>query len=347
MGLFVLLGVGGLVQAPQMAPGLRPTLVNTVAPAILVDVHVEADVHGAGRVQASASSRNGQALTHIHSEGLANGHASVNAPTCRGTCEPLSSSTPMGRDDPELTKESALTKVNGPAGARLVVNGDFVNLRAGPGTDYAVAGVALRGQMFVIEGRSADGRWWQVAPTTLAEAWISNELVQVIEASGVPVLNGWPTAVATLTPTAMPVAMPAPTAPSDYPFAVVRTAQHREANSVTLYVWIHNAAGQALDGYLLDVRQNGVLAPGLRARSAALPLGSTRPACPGCAEDEPYNLKQAWDNRVVYPGMTYGGVWTVQLVDGGGVPVSAVVLFTLAPDDPHLELFVEFQKGDE
>lgn len=356
LGLLGLLLVGRVDQAPRLWPGPvpaaplpLPTPIASVAPAILVDVHVEADVHGAGRVQASASSRNGQALTQIQSEGLANGRAAVNAPTCSGTCEPLPTAPAL-----RLAEEDPLAQVNGPAGARLRVTSELVNLRAGPSTAYGVVGSAQRGQVLAIVGRSEDAGWWQVTlrrASGVDEAWINDELVQVLEASGVPVQTGLPTMwatplpPATPIPSATPLATPTPT--RAYAFAVQRAAQHSEANSVTLYVWIHDADGQALDGYFVDVRQNGVLAPGLRERSAPLRLGSTRPACPGCVEDEPYNLKQAWDNRVVYPGLVYAGVWAVQLVDGSGTPVSEVVRFTLAVADPRMELFIDLQKGRE
>jgi hypothetical protein len=64
------------------------------------------------------------------------------------------------------------------AGIVVVITGDAVNLRAGPGTDYDVVGQASVGQRYPALARSAAGDWWQIDVDGLA-AWISAGLARV------------------------------------------------------------------------------------------------------------------------------------------------------------------------
>lgn len=94
-----------------------------------------------------------------------------------------------------------------PAGAPTATAADYVNVRTGPGTSYAVLGVASPGASAEVSGKSADGGWWQVKiPTTYTSTgsgWVSagyvytqnTENVPVVEASALP-----PTAPATPPP---------------------------------------------------------------------------------------------------------------------------------------------------
>jgi hypothetical protein len=52
-----------------------------------------------------------------------------------------------------------------------------VNVRSGPGLDYAVEGFIADGQVAQVSGRSADGRWWRIACPQDASGfcWISAE----------------------------------------------------------------------------------------------------------------------------------------------------------------------------
>ncbi len=82
----------------------------------------------------------------------------------------------------------------------LLITGDTVNLRGGPGTAYPVVGQAGRGQRFPALGRNAAGDWWQIAADGRA-AWVSAGLASVEgHTAALPV-------IATAEPTAQP-AMP-------------------------------------------------------------------------------------------------------------------------------------------
>jgi hypothetical protein len=92
-----------------------------------------------------------------------------------------------------------------------------MNLRAGPGTDYALAGAAKAGQPLEIVGRNQAGTWWQVCCTAGKPAWLSAALATVQgDAAGVPV------------PASIPPPPPKPTAkpgPDLTPLARDKTQQ--------------------------------------------------------------------------------------------------------------------------
>ena len=48
-----------------------------------------------------------------------------------------------------------------PESAAFTVASDTVNVRGGPGTNYAVLGRVQQGQTFPITGKNAAGDWWQ------------------------------------------------------------------------------------------------------------------------------------------------------------------------------------------
>ncbi len=70
---------------------------------------------------------------------------------------------------------------------------DFVNVRSGPGTNYAVLVVAPPGAAGEVSGQSADGEWWQVrisgqfSPDGLG--WVSADWVITQNTDSVPVVD--------------------------------------------------------------------------------------------------------------------------------------------------------------
>lgn len=61
-----------------------------------------------------------------------------------------------------------------------------VNVRVGPGTGFAIAGLLSTGEAVPILGVSPDGGWWYVA-APFGEGWVSNISVTAANTSGVPV----------------------------------------------------------------------------------------------------------------------------------------------------------------
>jgi len=77
-----------------------------------------------------------------------------------------------------------------PEGAATATALDYVNVRSGPGTQYASYGVAQPGATAEIIGQSADANWWVVVLPSVAagQGWVSADYVQVTNAGGVPII---------------------------------------------------------------------------------------------------------------------------------------------------------------
>ena len=105
-----------------------------------------------------------------------------------------------------------------------------VNLRTGPGTNYARSGALQAGQTLEIIGRTADSAWWQVA-TAGGPLWVAasvtsasnvSDSIPVVAAPPPPTspparrrrqtprIQGWPAAAAPHRTVARPAPMPAP-----------------------------------------------------------------------------------------------------------------------------------------
>ncbi len=79
---------------------------------------------------------------------------------------------------PAPTLTPAAPPASADQGPSVVISGEVVNLRAGPGTNFAIVGQAGAGQRFAVLARSASGDWWQVDAGGPA-AWVSAGLAQI------------------------------------------------------------------------------------------------------------------------------------------------------------------------
>lgn len=73
--------------------------------------------------------------------------------------------------------------------ATVATDGSRLNIRGGPGTQYAIVGKAQRGEQFVVIGQSANSGWYQIEVPDLGNrsAWISARYATLDRAaSGVP-----------------------------------------------------------------------------------------------------------------------------------------------------------------
>ena len=82
---------------------------------------------------------------------------------------------PAGRTD-RLTPLQPLVSITTP-----------VNVRAGPGTGYAVMGTAAPGEWYRITGKNSDGDWWQINYNGRS-GWLYAPLVTAMNAAGVEVV---------------------------------------------------------------------------------------------------------------------------------------------------------------
>ncbi|MCS7057200.1 MAG: SH3 domain-containing protein [Thermoflexales bacterium] len=157
-------------------------------------------------------------------------------PTAIPTPQPTTE--PTAQPSPPTPAEAAAAAVVAPtptaaATPGITVANDFVNLRAGPGTNYALLGRLNRGQTARVTGKSSDGQWWQINVEGKT-VWVFGQFVQannaaqtvgIAQAPPVPTLvplmaatESSPVAVAAVAPTAStepPTATPPPPAEPD------------------------------------------------------------------------------------------------------------------------------------
>ncbi|MCB0045826.1 MAG: DUF3048 domain-containing protein [Caldilineaceae bacterium] len=89
-----------------------------------------------------------------------------------------------------------------------VVNAALVNVRGGPGVNYAVLTTVTQGRRLALQGRTEDGRWLQfccVAETD-TPGWISAELLDGVDPAPLPPVEPPPTPLPTAEPGAAQVA---------------------------------------------------------------------------------------------------------------------------------------------
>jgi uncharacterized protein YraI len=67
---------------------------------------------------------------------------------------------------------------------------DGINVRSGPGEEYAIVGTLANGEQTLVVGRSADSAWWVIpmAGSTNDQGWISATYVQAVNTENVPVI---------------------------------------------------------------------------------------------------------------------------------------------------------------
>lgn len=129
------------------------------------------------------------------------GPAALPANTPSATNAVVLTSTPI---PPSPTPAALLT-------AQAQVIGDVLNVRGGPGTEYAVAGQIRRDETYQVVGRNANSSWWQICCLSGEAGWIASNLVRISgPAESVAVVEAAPPA-ATNTPTATALPAPSPT----------------------------------------------------------------------------------------------------------------------------------------
>jgi hypothetical protein len=103
-------------------------------------------------------------------------------PTEIPTATPEASATATLTATPEDTATATATETPSPTAtpdtAQLTVRADVLNIRSGPGTAYPVIERASLGELFLITGKSQDGKWWEVAVGD-QKGWVTDEWAQV------------------------------------------------------------------------------------------------------------------------------------------------------------------------
>ncbi len=93
---------------------------------------------------------------------------------------PTATSTAMGVPTDIPTETPSLPQVT--------VNSD-INVRQGPGTEYAILGISSAGQQYPVIGRDSSGTWWAI-DFHGQTAWVFGELVTASAVEAVPVVGG-------------------------------------------------------------------------------------------------------------------------------------------------------------
>jgi uncharacterized protein YraI len=106
-------------------------------------------------------------------------------PTDSNPASPTTTPTLVPSPPPALlTATPAHVQTSQTTASAVVIIGDAVNLRAGPGTSFDVVGQASGGQRYPVLSRSTASDWWQIDVDGLA-AWVSAGLARLEGDAGV------------------------------------------------------------------------------------------------------------------------------------------------------------------
>jgi uncharacterized protein YraI len=134
-----------------------------------------------------------------------NEQGAVNAPAIVAVNAAAEGANGTETATPTLTPETPTATV--PGGPALVTQTDL-NVRAGPGTNYALLGLFPTGTTVEIIGRDESRQWWQVRfpPAPDSIGWVSADptFSKVSNAENVPVAQAPPTPTSTPTDTPLP-----------------------------------------------------------------------------------------------------------------------------------------------
>ncbi len=158
---------------------------------------------------------------------------------------PTDTATPLPADTPTPAPTApAATPTPAITGPYTKIDATL-NVRSGPGTDYAKVGSLPANAMVEITGRNSDSTWWQIsfdgAPGGLA--WISSDYGTAYNIEAVPLVEAPPPPA----PTAAPTAVPAEPTPAPEP-----TQPQYQFSPAAWYAGEPNAAIGRFYGHIKD-----------------------------------------------------------------------------------------------
>lgn len=232
-----------------------------------------------------------------------------------------------------------------PAPPQVEITAATVNLRSGPGTNYARVSQAARGQRLDILARNNAGDWFQVQTPNGQVAWVINSAQftrPVGDTSAVTVAASIPTPPPTARPQPRPQPTPAPAQPTQppaptYSFDLELSKQYPETNNIRIHLYAYAPPpGKGLPGYSLSVKKDGAQLPVSGTSSGGDALHSwVQPGQEG--RDYFYNFKVEYQ-------LPPAGRWEVQLVDSGGNAVGPPATFVLNDGDANREMYVRYKR---
>ncbi len=322
--------VNALVEYPTPTPrprlALRPTFTPTTAPTVAQDVLVETPAQVAVQAIEVATAAPASAAA-------AQTPLPVEQPTA--TAEPLTATpepptpTPV---PPTPTPEppTATPTATAEPKPEVVVSNPRVNVRNGPGENFAVLGQVLQGQRLEIVGRDEELAWWQICCFEGQTGWVASE---VVRAEGpldtVALALDLPTPAPQATPTPSAVAAAAASQPGQFPFVLSEEITYPfDQDYLRIGVKVNDADDTPLGGYYLRVVNETTGQQWLSPPSSSGPWRGTAPSA-SFADYRQANL--LFDTRGKSP--LAGNSFTFWLVDGAGRQVSPMVPYTQDADE--------------
>jgi hypothetical protein len=218
--------------------------------------------------------------------------------TPTNTLTPTATPEPTSTPEPSPTPEPP-TPIPEPSRPLVTAGEANVNIRSGPGENYAIVDILAARQSLDIVGRNADASWWQV-PTPNGLGWLSASVTTASNVEEVPLVAEVPPPPR---PTESAVAEAGSSLPAGGDLVVISAVNDRDE-----YVDIQNIGDTAMDltGWHLlsekgvqDCVLGGVIQPGEVLRVWALRKDSGRGG---------YNCdfgRNIWNNSEPDPAILY------------------------------------------
>jgi hypothetical protein len=141
----------------------------------------------------------------------------------------------------------------------MVVAGKTINVRGGPGTDYAVVGSLDNGDNVRIVAKNNAGDWWQIRLPNEVLGWVYNAIVSITgDTAGVPIAANIPAPPATSTPAAPPTPTKPPKPDVDFVVTGVRLWGPQENGGYFDGPSLHCGEKRQLRVKVVDANGNGV-----------------------------------------------------------------------------------------
>ncbi len=218
----------------------------------------------------------------------------------------------------------APTATSAPAAAEAVVSQDM-NVRSGPGTNYAVIGAAQTGTRLLIKGKDPTGAWWQVDYNG-QNGWLFGDLVSANNTSAVAVAQDIP---APPPPTATPIPQPTqpPAQPTTAPVEQPTQPPPAPANNYKFNIAVVGKCERQPAGNWFEGKTyiGGQPASGYKVVFSYAPDAPpiTSPVVSG-----PHPGYEGWDagyySHIINASGAKAGEWYVWVVDDSGARISAI-----------------------
>ena len=227
--------------------------------------------------------------------------------------------------------------------AATATTSQAINVRGGPGTNYAIIGAAQPGTVFTIKGKDPTGAWWQVDYQG-RDGWLFGQLVSAQNTGAVAVAQNIPApppptatpipaptqppAQPTQPPAAQPTQPPAPSTKYKFNIAVVGKCERQPAGT-----WFEGRTyigGQPANGYKV-VFSYGPDAPPITSPVISGP----HPGYPG--------WQTGYYSHIINANGPKAGDWYVWVVDDAGVRISEIAKWTsTGPGEACNQAVVDF-----